>query len=351
MPRPNLRKRPHSEAFTPEADQPDQDDTPPAPGSSGDAKESDESKTREQEIWEAFKEDYHETVEQLPLYLYRSYSLMRELDQNAQQYQTLLLQLMRKYIALRQSQTSAADALANPNPDDQSASLEGSVLRSSSVPTPANQSSRKLLSSIARLATAWLQATDEKLSISRAAYSSVDRHVRALDLEMPEQSSNDSAISKPASAQQGEPSLSSNAQNVKEGSSPVSATLQLEATPTPSEQPGSKVSRKTRGRPAGSRNRKLASSSASKPASGTEQTSVDPTPSTSGPVLDMDVVPHEPRYCFCQRVSFGEMVACDYPKCEKEWFHYECVGLTEAPKGKWICPDCTEVAAQARKRR
>lgn len=47
-------------------------------------------------------------------------------------------------------------------------------------------------------------------------------------------------------------------------------------------------------------------------------------------------------YCFCQRVSFGEMVGCDNDDCKYEWFHYECVGLKEPPKGKWFCPDCVE---------
>ncbi|ODQ61421.1 hypothetical protein WICANDRAFT_17685, partial [Wickerhamomyces anomalus NRRL Y-366-8] len=47
-------------------------------------------------------------------------------------------------------------------------------------------------------------------------------------------------------------------------------------------------------------------------------------------------------YCFCQRVSFGEMVGCDNDDCKYEWFHYECVGLKEPPKGKWYCPDCIE---------
>ena len=39
----------------------------------------------------------------------------------------------------------------------------------------------------------------------------------------------------------------------------------------------------------------------------------------------------EPRYCYCNRISFGEMVGCDGEECEKEWFHLECVGLTRAP--------------------
>ena len=42
----------------------------------------------------------------------------------------------------------------------------------------------------------------------------------------------------------------------------------------------------------------------------------------------------ELRYCFCNQVSYGEMVACDAEGCPREWFHLECVGLEVAPKGK-----------------
>lgn len=44
--------------------------------------------------------------------------------------------------------------------------------------------------------------------------------------------------------------------------------------------------------------------------------------------------PNEPRYCYCNRVSFGEMVGCDGDKCKIEWFHLECVGLRSAPPPK-----------------
>ncbi|MCL7030403.1 hypothetical protein MKW94_015264 [Papaver nudicaule] len=56
--------------------------------------------------------------------------------------------------------------------------------------------------------------------------------------------------------------------------------------------------------------------------------------------LDLPVDPNEPTYCFCNQVSFGEMVACDNPDCKIEWFHYGCVGLREQPRGKWYCSDC-----------
>lgn len=48
-------------------------------------------------------------------------------------------------------------------------------------------------------------------------------------------------------------------------------------------------------------------------------------------------------YCFCQRMSFGEMVGCDNPKCKYQWFHFECLGITSAPKGKWYCPECRKL--------
>lgn len=51
--------------------------------------------------------------------------------------------------------------------------------------------------------------------------------------------------------------------------------------------------------------------------------------------------PNEPRYCICNQVSYGEMVACDNEDCPLEWFHYPCVNITSTPKGKWYCPDCT----------
>lgn len=39
----------------------------------------------------------------------------------------------------------------------------------------------------------------------------------------------------------------------------------------------------------------------------------------------------EPRYCYCNDFSFGEMVACDNDACPREWFHLSCVGLTKPP--------------------
>ncbi|KAJ5818471.1 hypothetical protein N7474_004062 [Penicillium riverlandense] len=51
---------------------------------------------------------------------------------------------------------------------------------------------------------------------------------------------------------------------------------------------------------------------------------------------------NEPRYCICGDVSFGTMICCENPDCDREWFHLNCVGLSEVPSrtAKWYCPDC-----------
>jgi len=69
-----------------------------------------------------------------------------------------------------------------------------------------------------------------------------------------------------------------------------------------------------------------------------------PARALSGQKNDDEEDEDEERYCVCGGVSWGTMVACDNPDCEKEWFHISCVGLKKAPdsKTKWYCPECKE---------
>jgi len=48
-------------------------------------------------------------------------------------------------------------------------------------------------------------------------------------------------------------------------------------------------------------------------------------------------------YCICHSVSHGNMVACDNENCPYEWFHWECVGMTQEPKGRWLCTECRKL--------
>lgn len=73
-------------------------------------------------------------------------------------------------------------------------------------------------------------------------------------------------------------------------------------------------------------------------------------PRLHAPTQDNDPLPdqsnsgvpeNEPLYCFCNRIAFGDMIACDNEDCPIEWFHYPCVNLSKKPKNSWICPMCS----------
>jgi hypothetical protein len=54
--------------------------------------------------------------------------------------------------------------------------------------------------------------------------------------------------------------------------------------------------------------------------------------SIQGDDEEAEIDADEPRYCYCNGVSYGQMVGCDADDCEREWFHLECVGLKVAPR-------------------
>ncbi|XP_076861271.1 inhibitor of growth protein 3 [Brachyhypopomus gauderio] len=124
----------------------------------------------------------------------------------------------------------------------------------------------------------------------------------------------------------------------------------LTQTLTPSNSSDSRAGRKSKGNTKSSNHQSSSSSSSSSLSSCSsssalahelvQQAAVLPESDASGQV-DWTYDPNEPRYCICNQVSYGEMVGCDNQDCPIEWFHYGCVGLTEAPKGKWYCPQCT----------
>lgn len=47
-------------------------------------------------------------------------------------------------------------------------------------------------------------------------------------------------------------------------------------------------------------------------------------------------------YCYCQKHSHGDMVACENPACKYQWFHAACINLKNLPAEDedWFCPDC-----------
>ena len=49
--------------------------------------------------------------------------------------------------------------------------------------------------------------------------------------------------------------------------------------------------------------------------------------------LDNKIKNNEKIYCFCNYISYGNMVKCDNSNCPIQWFHFHCVGLRNLPKG------------------
>ncbi|KAI0082507.1 hypothetical protein K474DRAFT_1694352 [Panus rudis PR-1116 ss-1] len=61
---------------------------------------------------------------------------------------------------------------------------------------------------------------------------------------------------------------------------------------------------------------------------------VEDTTEDNGDVEDKEL------YCFCRKLSYGEMIACDNPDCRYQWFHLPCVNLKAPLPGTWYCSEC-----------
>lgn len=188
-----------------------------------------------------------------------------------------------------------------------------------SVPTRAARLA--LLSSIARASAEAGRAADEKVGLAVTAYNWVDRHIRRLDADL----------------QKSESSLLLGLRDGTEASRGLQDALGLGQS-SEMDGEGSKASGK------GTRD-----GSAHSPALGrgplglgshlSSRAPLDGA-SSNGFVGDMAIDPNEPKYCYCDQVSFGDMIACDNEDCPREWFHYECLGLSQPPKGRWFCLFC-----------
>ncbi|CEH17626.1 related to p33ing1b protein [Ceraceosorus bombacis] len=71
----------------------------------------------------------------------------------------------------------------------------------------------------------------------------------------------------------------------------------------------------------------------------------DENPSNATAVAEED----ERRYCYCDNISYGDMIGCDGDDCEREWFHLACVGMTKPPHGSWLCDECRHKTEHSKK--
>lgn len=229
-----------------------------------------------------YLENFLETIEHLPKELQRNFSLMKDLDQRTK---------------------------------DTTNEVEDWVREYKKCVSSLSESDRKIkLSKIDELYQKAKEYSDDKVQLAMQMYEMIDKHIRRLDSDLgqfeQELQLKDTDQLHHLSA--------ANSDNV-----PVSiSTSRGRKRPSESSN-GSRKKRQESVSEDGMR------ANIGSPAAGTD-------------VLDMPVDPNEPTYCLCHQVSFGEMIGCDNIDCPIEWFHFQCVGLTSKPKGKWFCSRCNQ---------
>ncbi|KAF8892660.1 hypothetical protein BD779DRAFT_1510177 [Infundibulicybe gibba] len=312
---------------------------------------------------EVESEEHFEAIEQMPLSLHRQFSLMRELDQQVHGYNAALLPTVQKYIQKRKAilrtqmpadTATEADETDRPTKSEQPPTpltpfplaitplrkqrTEFSATPRTSTPmgvpperAQLPETTRGMLSHIAWLSEELLRASEEN--------SQVDRHIRLLDQAIQEHETSGTQTGNginlpdlvvPRWARPTRATLSP----MGDGESDLNVHETSSAIAPQNEPKG----RRKKGAP----NQKV------------QQLPVNVNSSkclkiTLPPTIPTDVPSDEPRYCYCDRISFGEMIACDASKCNREWFHLGCAGLSEIPKGKWYCTECTARKKQRRK--
>ncbi|KAG6878755.1 hypothetical protein C0993_008054 [Termitomyces sp. T159_Od127] len=173
---------------------------------------------KEQEVWESFKDEHVEAIEQVPLTLHRQYALIHELDQQvtgailpsnwwpthlmcltarSASLLPLLLQYIKKRKEMEFTFTQCATSTGGVEPKEERSKSPGfntcQSIEAHDVPqritTPSvlpsklfkpAATTREMLSQIACIADELLRAAEEKVNVAQAAYDSVDRHVRLL---------------------------------------------------------------------------------------------------------------------------------------------------------------------------
>lgn len=327
--------------------------------------------------------DFCDAIEALPNDLVRNFTLLREVDSKTVALQTQLIEEIRAFMDALPANNPVpnSDASSSTNGTD-----DGDETASSAAATRAKSAER--LVRIKELIMQGFAYSDEKVSVASAAADVVSRHMLRLDRDF-------------AQLEETEIPL-----HLREGTPPPRITTvqsairnapkRIDATP----KKGAAGSAGANGTAGESRGRSgvhpaigyrddpsnasagitthLTSASAAGAngtghaggkGSGEDKVTVSRTGRQSkprrrslSPLLPAKVAAQaeaaianagedEPTYCYCNQVSYGEMVACDGDDCEREWFHLACVNLTQPPKGSWFCDACKKVAPPPKRRR
>ncbi|KAM0786950.1 hypothetical protein ACM66B_002370 [Microbotryomycetes sp. NB124-2] len=264
-------------------------------------------------VWDLFSEDYHDIINDLPLQFQRNFQIMRGLEDTQQaSFDSAKVSLLSYLKTLPTLPTGKKDKAAKNTAGKATPNVDALLNMSKALKSA-------------------LRAGEDKVSLALRLYETVDRHIQRLDMDLAKCEDNllmglrdgtQPSHDAPSAARKSPPGPTTSRGAIALGEKDAYSTVVAE------DEEESKKSRKER---------KLMK----KPPPGGERRKDDQQRFDHATLHgQMPIDPAEPLYCLCNRVSFGEMVGCENEDCPREWFHFECVGLTEAPSGKWWCPDC-----------
>ncbi|KZT25131.1 hypothetical protein NEOLEDRAFT_1133881 [Neolentinus lepideus HHB14362 ss-1] len=247
--------------------------------------------------------------------------------------------------------------------------------------TPQNSTQAQvLLSRVARFSEEMVSASQEKVNVAKSAYDTVDRHIRLLDQAIKEQELvlshglrpgtlpapivlPDLTVPKGRTRGQHSPAPGDTENMDVDVLDQANAGAEADDVPTmgivSEVQEGQVAPRPRRGKKGRQKKKALEETTENAAPLVPATTNIKSVKLTVAPMitnaaqaaLETIANPDEPRYCFCNQVSYGEMIACDNPDCEREWFHYGCVDLTVPPRGRWFCRECKDASTRPRKGR
>ncbi|KAG1169223.1 hypothetical protein G6F70_001806 [Rhizopus microsporus] len=254
-----------------------------------------------------YLDDYIDTLEAIPVDLQRNFTLMRELDGYAQD---LIETVSREAIYL-------IDNIKDMDPNTRIDKFKYFMT----------------------VLTETLKRGEEKVALAKSTFDIVERHCNRLDSNLvkfeEEQTLGDARITTL-------PGLEPSSRYLKEGTDIREKTakrLERERKEVKGEKrivKKRKTVKDTNGSlsPSALRTQALKESRSIKTDNKLKQANKNGNAKSKTVVpADLPIDPNEPLYCYCQQVSFGDMVACDNSDCEIEWFHVACVDLKTVPKG------------------
>ncbi|OAV93309.1 hypothetical protein PTTG_00915 [Puccinia triticina 1-1 BBBD Race 1] len=333
-----------------------------------DAEENQEEESQEmikerearERIFDEFKDEYVDIIDQIPLDLNRKYSCITELEESLEECRRELHEDLIAYtnFAKEIQSTSGPEPMtggpAVEAPDDIANRLRALAQPAlwGVVPIPPISSStsstlpehlKTLLIEISGKITRIQELSHDKLNLAESVYLALDRQLKRLDADLEtyqdleDQDAQTERHHREAVNDNTERDDQSN-EHLKQPHPDQTSLRELQAEQTPREP-------QLTPRKSPSRNRSLPATPAStrrnrqtRLAEETEELPVEP----SGSFNSAD---NQMLYCYCQQVAFGDMLGCDNPNCQGgQWFHLECAGLAELPKEsdttEWFCHRC-----------